>query len=84
MFTKYWIQRLSRLFSEPVKGSVAFWMGSKSDNFIENESVHGGCPVLEGSKWILNKWIYAFNQWKKFPCNLTEKVSIPGYEGVTH
>ena len=83
MFTKYWIQRLSRLFSEPVKGSVAFWMGSKSDNFIENESVHGGCPVLEGSKWILNKWIYSWDQWKKWPCYSEPYATIHPFEGMT-
>lgn len=27
-------------------------------------SEHVGCPVLKGSKWILNKWIYSFDQFK--------------------
>ena len=34
------------------------------------ETLHGGCPILKGSKWIFNKWIYYFDQWRKFPCGL--------------
>ena len=50
---------------------------------LEEESIHGGCPVLQGNKWILNKWIYGFNQWKNYPCSLKEKEKIPGFRGIT-
>lgn len=67
---------------QPTKGSAAFWFNLEANGSIEPESAHGGCPVLMGSKWILNKWIYSFEQWKKFPCLLKEKSHIPAFEGV--
>ena len=68
---------------EPTKGSAGFWMGTKSSMHLEPESIHGGCPVLQGNKWILNKWIYGFDQWKEYPCSLKKKESIPGFRGIT-
>ena len=32
--------------------------------------MHGGCPVLVGSKWITNKWIHSHDQFLKYPCSL--------------
>ena len=42
---------------------------------------HGGCPVVMGSKWILNKWIQSYNQWDTLPCrsvngNISRCVTI--------
>ena len=68
---------------EPTKGSAGFWMGTTSTMHLEPESIHGGCPVLQGNKWILNKWIYGFDQWKKYPCSLKKKETIPGFSGIT-
>ena len=68
---------------QPTKGSVAFWMGLKANHVLEEQSLHGGCPVLMGQKWIVNKWIYAFEQWQKFPCLLSKKDFIPPFTGVT-
>ena len=31
--------------------------------------MHGGCPVIAGNKWIINKWIMTFAQWNKLPCD---------------
>ena len=53
----------------PKKGDAAFWFGLKSDGSKENTVYHGGCPVISGSKWILNKWIYTFDQFSKLPCD---------------
>ena len=36
-----------------------------------------GCPVLKGSKWILNKWMYSFDNFKKFPCSITGSYVEP-------
>ncbi len=44
-------------------------------------STHGGCPVLVGSKWILNKWIYSFDQWKTYPCLLDRMAFTPPFSG---
>ncbi len=38
-------------------------------------------PVLVGSKWILNKWIHYFEQWKNYPCTLIKHDFIPPFDG---
>ena len=53
----------------PEKGAAAFWYDLNSQNHRDYTTKHGGCPVLKGSKWILNKWMYSFDNYAKFPCN---------------
>ena len=72
------------MLMEPTRGSAMWFISLASDHKLENEQIHGGCPVLMGSKWILNKWIYAFDQWKNWPCALKEKISVSGHKGITH
>jgi len=54
----------------PNRGSVAFWWSLDRKGHRLQETLHGGCPILKGSKWIFNKWVHYFDQWKKFPCGL--------------
>ncbi len=65
---------------EPKKGSAAFWMNLKASGARERSASHGGCPVLIGSKWILNKWIYVFDQWKEYPCHLNKTHPIKDFD----
>ena len=67
---------------EPTKGSAAFWINISSCHFKDSRSQHGGCPVLKGSKWILNKWIYSWDQWKKWPCHSKPYGTIHPFEGM--
>jgi len=62
----------SEMVIEPSRGSAAFWMNLKASGGRERTASHGGCPVLVGSKWILNKWIFMFDQWKEYPCHLNK------------
>ena len=55
------------------KGSAAFWYDLKSDGFRDSLTKHGGCPVFVGSKWILNKWLYWYDNFKKFPCKIDRR-----------
>ena len=55
---------------EPSKGAIAIWHNLQVNGHLQFDSSHGGCPILSGSKWILNKWIYFFDQWKNYPCKL--------------
>ena len=57
----------------PKRGSAAFWYDLYSNGFRDLTTLHGGCPVLKGSKWILNKWLHWYDNFEKFPCNLKEK-----------
>ena len=59
---------------KPEKGAAAFWYDILSDGYRDLNSLHGGCPVLMGSKWILNKWLYMFDNFKKFPCKLAKQT----------
>ena len=61
---------------EPSAGDAAFWMNIYSSHYKDAGASHAGCPVLKGSKWILNKWIYSWDQWKKWPCDLDTKARI--------
>lgn len=68
---------------EPTKGSAAFWINLSSCHFRDNRANHGGCPVIKGSKWILNKWINSFDQWKDWPCYLTPYATIRPFDGMS-
>ena len=68
---------------EPIKGSAAFWMNLSSCHMKDARATHGGCPVLKGSKWIVNKWIYSWDQWKKWPCYLQPGYAIRPFEGIS-
>lgn len=60
----------------PVRGSAAFWYDLDKKGSRDKRLLHGGCPVIKGSKWILNKWIYSFNQFQTFPCGIDPEEFI--------
>ena len=68
---------------ESTRASAAFWINPLSAHYIDYREKHGGCPVLQGSKWILNKWMYSWDQWKRWPCRLPKYFTIPPFEGMT-
>ena len=68
---------------EPRKGSAAFWINLLSCHYKDTRAQHGGCPVLKGSKCILNKWIYSWDQWKLWPCYLDEGRTIHPFDGIS-
>ena len=39
-------------------------------------TLHGGCPVLAGSKWITNKWFTSHAQMRNYPCPLEIRKDI--------
>ena len=45
------------VFSPPVKGSALFWHNIKRSGWSDMAMLHGGCPVLLGSKVVANKWV---------------------------
>ena len=64
---------------EPSRGSAAFWLDLDKKGYRELRSSHMGCPVLKGSKWILNKWIYYYDQFKNFPCGLKSNEPMEAF-----
>lgn len=45
-----------RLTVEPVKNSAVIWYNHNSDGYSNPMTLHSGCPVLLGTKWIATKW----------------------------
>ncbi|EDQ91028.1 uncharacterized protein MONBRDRAFT_23906 [Monosiga brevicollis MX1] len=43
---------------EPGHGDAVFWYNLLPDGESDNNTLHGACPVLQGSKWVANKWIH--------------------------
>ena len=66
----------------PKKGSAAFWINLTSCHLRDHRSMHAACPVLKGSKWILNKWIFSYDQWKRIPCDLKSHSTIFHLAGI--
>ena len=66
----------------PTRGSAAFWFNLDRKGFRDQRLLHGGCPIIKGSKWILNKWIFYFDQLKKFPCGLKDNEFNKPFTGV--
>ena len=63
----------------PEKGAAALWYNLKSNLIRDEASHHAGCPVIKGNKWILNKWLYSYDNFNKFPCKVLkdERYSAP-------
>ncbi len=66
----------------PRRGSAAFWIDLEKAGKREFRSSHGGCPIAIGSKWILNKWMYYFDQFRNFPCGLRKRDQYQPFTGV--
>lgn len=41
---------------EPIERSAVFWYNIKPNGYTDYKTLHSGCPVLLGSKWIATKW----------------------------
>ena len=58
----------------PEKGAAVLFYSLYSSGLRDLHSWHGGCPVMKGSKWIFNKWMCMYDNFKKFPCQLSPKM----------
>ncbi|KAI7809346.1 prolyl 4-hydroxylase alpha II-like precursor [Triplophysa rosa] len=57
---------------QPKKGSAVFWYNLHKNGDVDLRTMHAGCPVLMGNKWVANKWIHEFGQEFTRPCSLSE------------
>ena len=68
---------------KPEKGSALYWFNIGPQNNYDSRTMHLGCPVLFGNKWIANKWIKWQPNYKNFPCQINKKhYSINQNENV--
>ncbi|XP_058884297.1 prolyl 4-hydroxylase subunit alpha-3-like [Acipenser ruthenus] len=54
---------ISANFSVPVvKNAALFWWNLHRNGKGNGDTLHAGCPVLVGDKWVANKWVHEFGQ----------------------
>lgn len=58
------------IFAE--KGDGVFWWNLKKSGKGDKRSLHAGCPVLSGEKWVANAWIHEKFQEFLRPCSLNQ------------
>ena len=58
--------------SNPIAGDALFWNNIYSDGKADYLTNHGGCPLVVGSKWVVNKWIKYYDNFRTSPCGLEE------------
>ncbi|XP_046673041.1 prolyl 4-hydroxylase subunit alpha-1-like isoform X2 [Homalodisca vitripennis] len=46
----------------PKKGAALFWYNLHHDGTIDYRMRHAACPVIVGTKWVLNKWLHEAGQ----------------------
>lgn len=52
----------------PKKGTAVMWYNLNNRFEGDYKTLHAGCPVIVGSKWVTNKWIRERNQMFRLPC----------------
>ncbi|XP_037730686.1 prolyl 4-hydroxylase subunit alpha-2-like isoform X1 [Drosophila subpulchrella] len=52
----------------PKKGSAVFWHNLHNSGDMNIKTMHSGCPVIVGSKYVLTKWINELPQMFVTPC----------------
>ncbi|XP_037720677.1 prolyl 4-hydroxylase subunit alpha-1-like [Drosophila subpulchrella] len=57
----------------PKAGSVLFWYNLDFKGNDAMNTLHTGCPVIVGSKWVVSKWVTDMGQEFRRPC--TESIS---------
>uniref|UniRef100_A0A915PJ34 procollagen-proline 4-dioxygenase n=1 Tax=Setaria digitata TaxID=48799 RepID=A0A915PJ34_9BILA len=58
----------------PVKNGALFWYNLLRSGEGDLRTRHAACPVLTGTKWVLNKWIHERGQEFRRPCGLRRSV----------
>jgi len=56
--------------ANPEQGAAIFWHNIKRSGASDMAMLHGGCPVVLGSKLVANKWMREVAQMQHRPCGL--------------
>jgi prolyl 4-hydroxylase len=62
--------------AKPIKGSGLFWFNTKGSGESEPLSLHGGCPIIYGQKWVANQWVRYNSQMFARPCDKSMKKTV--------
>ncbi|XP_034484385.1 prolyl 4-hydroxylase subunit alpha-2 [Drosophila innubila] len=61
---------------KPEKYAAVFWYNLHASGVGDVRVQHGACPIIVGSKWVLNRWIREFVQSDRRPCELWDDSLI--------
>ena len=53
---------------KPVMGNALFWFNVGPQHQYDSNTIHLGCPVLHGNKWITTKWHRWISSYRNYPC----------------
>ncbi|ESO90706.1 hypothetical protein LOTGIDRAFT_233738 [Lottia gigantea] len=56
------------------KGTAAFWFNTFRNGLPDSRTLHAGCPVVLGDKWVANKWLRSIGQTFIRPCALDKNL----------
>mmetsp|Transcript_29587 Transcript_29587/g.41243 ORF Transcript_29587/g.41243 Transcript_29587/m.41243 type:complete len:94 (+) Transcript_29587:1008-1289(+) len=48
----------SKFSVEPTRLSAVLFYNQDSNGNLDSKSLHGGCPVISGTKWAANLWVW--------------------------
>ncbi|KAH8065340.1 hypothetical protein JL721_8299 [Aureococcus anophagefferens] len=51
-------QCYSKLAVRPARASAILFYSQRPDGTLDDYATHGGCPVLDGTKWAANLWVW--------------------------
>ncbi|KFO12237.1 Prolyl 4-hydroxylase subunit alpha-3, partial [Balearica regulorum gibbericeps] len=51
------------------QNAALFWWNLRRNGDGDGDTLHAGCPVLAGDKWVANKWIHEHGQEFRRPCS---------------
>ena len=61
----------------PRRGDAILFYSQRPDGQLDRNSLHGACPVLKGTKWGANLWVWnacRYSQCKEDPLNPTKEL----------
>lgn len=59
---------------QPRKGSAVLWYNLLQSGEVDRRTLHAGCPVYMGNKWVANKWVRSAGQEFRRRCSLSRNV----------
>lgn len=72
----------SKLSVKPSRGRAVLFYSQHPNGEADKNSKHGGCPVLKGSKWAANLWIWNAPRQDYEGAPLREDLIAKGYKPV--
>ncbi|KQS52020.1 uncharacterized protein Dere_GG11927, isoform B [Drosophila erecta] len=68
----------------PRLGAALFWYNLDTQGMLQVRTMHTGCPVIVGSKWVVSKWIDDKGQEFRRPCirSRSDSKYLPSIERI--